>query len=141
MSITLHHGGRRGFTLIEVLVAMALLGIGLGALFELFSGGLRSARISEEYTKATWYGKARMEEILSGKDFSEGTTEGTFESGYAWTSEVKRATPASSGQKEGDDSDLPVDLFQISVRVTWTSGTRERSLELESFRAFEKKEE
>ncbi len=40
---------KNGFTLIEVLVAIAILGIGLGVILELFSGGLRSARIAEEY--------------------------------------------------------------------------------------------
>ncbi len=35
-----------GFTLIEVVIALALLGIGLTVILELFSGGLRLARTS-----------------------------------------------------------------------------------------------
>jgi prepilin-type N-terminal cleavage/methylation domain-containing protein len=42
----------QGFTLLEIVVAMAILGIGLVVIIELFSGGLRLARVSEEYTKA-----------------------------------------------------------------------------------------
>ncbi|NWG02305.1 MAG: prepilin-type N-terminal cleavage/methylation domain-containing protein, partial [Syntrophaceae bacterium] len=48
----------KGFTLIEVLLAVLILGIGLTLIIELFSGGLRLARTSEEYTRAVNY--ARM---------------------------------------------------------------------------------
>ena len=131
--------GRGGFTLVEVLIALAILGIGLCVILELFSGGLRSVKISEEYVKATWYGKGKMEEALSAKEFIEGVTEGSFDSQYAWTLDVRRTNP-SVGQASEEDS-LPVDLYQILLKVTWPSGTGQRSLDLESLRAFEKKEE
>ncbi len=130
---------KKGFTLIEVLVAIAILGIGFGVIFELFSGGLRSAKLSEDYLKATWYGKAKMEEVLSQKDFSEGSTEGTFDTQFSWKVDVTKVTP-SLGQKEGEESDLPVDLYQVVLKVSWPSGKGERSLDMESLRAFEIKE-
>src|SRR5512143_4149682 len=131
---------RDGFTLMEVLVAMAILGIGLAILLELFSGGLRSARVSEEYTRALWYGKAKMEEILTAKDLSEGVTEDTFDSQFSWKSEVTKANPRL-GQDENPNIKLPVDLYKIVVKVIWRSGLGERSLELESLRAFKSAEE
>jgi len=131
--------GRGGFTLIEVLIALAILGIGLSVIVELFAGGLRSVKISEEYVKATWYGKGKMEEVLSAKDFVEGATEGSFDSPYSWTLDVKKMSP-SVGQGKEDEA-LPVDLYQIVLKVTWPSGKGQRTLELESLRAYEKKEE
>jgi general secretion pathway protein I len=146
--LSLHHRAcamrRGGFTLIEVLIALAILGIGLCVILELFSGGLRSAKISEEYVKATWYGKGKMEEVLSTKDFVEGATEGSFDSQYSWKLDVKRTSPAVgqvTGSQDNSNENLPVDLYQVSLKVTWPSGTGERTLELESLRAFEKKEE
>jgi general secretion pathway protein I len=127
--------GNIGFTLMEVVVSMAILGIALTLILELFSGGLRSAKISEEYTKATWYGKAKMEEILTVQDLSEGVTEGSFDSQYAWRSEVKKANPKLSVEEDGQTS-LPIDLYQIIVRVTWPSGSGQRSYEVESLRVF-----
>ena len=126
---------RDGFTLMEVLVAMAILGIGLAILLELFSGGLRSARVSEEYTRALWYGKAKMEEMLTAKDLSEGVTEDTFDSHFSWKSEVTKANP-SVGQEGSVNATLPVDLYKVTVMVTWQSGQGQRSLEMESLRAF-----
>jgi general secretion pathway protein I len=127
--------GNVGFTLMEVVVSMAILGIALTIILELFSGGLRSAKISEEYTKATWYGKAKMEEMLTVQDLSEGVTEGSFDSQYAWRSEVKKSNPKLSLEEDGQTS-LPIDLYQIIVRVTWPSGAGQRSYEVESLRVF-----
>jgi len=125
---------KRGFTLIEVLVAISILGIGLTVILQLFSGGLKSAKISEEYTKALWYGKSKMEEMIATKDFSEGEKEGTIDNYYSWKSEVKMANP-TLGLKE-EEAKFPVDLYRIVVKITWTSGAGQRTLEIESLRLF-----
>ena len=116
-------------------MAVAILGIGLGILLQHFSGGLRSAHISEEYTKAMWYGRTKMEEVLTAKDLSEGVTEDAFDSRFSWKSEVTKANP-SLGQEENVEARLPVDLYKIRVNVTWRSGRGQRSLEMELLRAF-----
>ena len=119
----------------EVLVSVAILGIGLGVILELFSGGLRSARISEEYTQAIWYGRAKMEDLLTAKELTEGVAEDAFDSKYSWSSEVKKANPPL-GLGEGESITLPIDLYRIVVKVVWPSGRGQRSLEMESLRAF-----
>ena len=129
-----------GFTLMEVLVSMAILGISLTLMLELFSGGLRSAKISEEYTKAIWYGKAKMEEMLTIQDLSEGVTEGSFDSVYAWRSEVTKSNPRLSVEEDAQTI-LPIDLYQIVVRVTWPSGSGQRSYEVESLRVFKSEDD
>lgn len=118
----------------EVLVAVAILGIGLGILLELFSGGLRSGKVSEEYTRAMWYGKTKMEEVLAAKNLSEGVTEDSFDSQFSWKSEVTKADP-NLGQGENVGSALPIDLYRIVLKVSWRSGSGERSVDLESLRA------
>lgn len=135
--------GPDGFTLLEVLVAMAILGVGLCVVLELFSGGLRSAKISEEYVRATWYGKGKMEEVLSSKDLTEGITEGAFDPEFSWTLEVKKANPSvPTIEPAGEEAEsLPVDLYQVVLKVSWPSGARQRTLELESLRAYKKEEE
>ena len=119
---------------------MAILGIGLGILLELFGGGLRSAKISEEVTRAQWYGKAKMEEILTAKDLAEGVTEDAFDSQFSWKSEVSKANPPV-GQDENLGPKLPVDLYKIGLRVSWRSGLSERSLEFETLRSYKPSEE
>jgi prepilin-type N-terminal cleavage/methylation domain-containing protein len=91
----LNHSERRffsttGFTLIEVVVAMAILGIGMTVILELFSGSLRLLRTSGEYTKAVNYARIKMEEITVKPTMNEGIEEGEFDGAYRWQVDVKR---------------------------------------------------
>jgi general secretion pathway protein I len=132
-------GSTQGFTLIEIVVALAILAIGLTVIMELFAGGQRSARVSEDYTKATWHGQTKMEEMLMIRELTEGVTEGTFDSQFSWKSEVKKVTPFL-GQDEKTQTSLPVDLYQIIVTVSWPWGVGKKSLALESLRSYKSEE-
>jgi general secretion pathway protein I len=124
-----------GFTLIETVVALAILGIGLTVIIELFSGGLRLGRTSEEYTRAMGYARVKMEEITSKRNIQEGTDMGDFDKTFRWQVEVKKIDllPAV---KNLDLKDVkpPVDLFLVKVNILWTSGSKERSASLEMYK-------
>lgn len=121
-----------GFTLIETVVALAILGIGLTVIIELFSGGLRLGRTSEEYTRAMGYGRMKMEEIISKRNIKEGTDEGDFDKTFRWQVDVKKIDLLPVGK----DLDLkpPVDLFLVKVNILWKSGSKERSASLETYK-------
>jgi len=53
-----------GFTLLEIMVAMAILGIGLVVVIQLFSANLRSGKLSREYTMAVLAAKSCMDELI-----------------------------------------------------------------------------
>jgi len=56
---------KKGFTLLEVIVAVAILGIGLGVAMQIFSGGLKNIhRISQAHA-AMSHAENVMNEILS----------------------------------------------------------------------------
>lgn len=121
-----------GFTLIEVVVAMAILSIGLTVIIELFSGGLRLARTSVEYTKAVNYARLKMEEIGIKQTLQEGTDEGEFDDTYRWQIETKRVDLVPG--EHGPDFKPPAELFQVKVNVLWKSGFKERSAGIESYK-------
>lgn len=54
---------QRGFTLLEVLVALAVMGIGLLVLLGLVSGTLRLERAAHDYTRALAVAQARLDEL------------------------------------------------------------------------------
>lgn len=124
---------KRGFTLIEVVVALSILGVGLMVIIELFAGGLRLGRASQEYTKATQYARTKMEELALKPSAIEGIEEGEFDETYRWKVETKRVD-LFPFEKETDFKP-PVDLLQIRVDVIWKSGLKERSMSVESFRS------
>lgn len=133
------HGVRKqGFTLIEVVIALAILGVALTVIIELFSGGLRLGRASVEYTKAVNFARMKMEEIAIKPNIQEGTDEGEFDPTYRWQVEIKKMD-LLSGQKDRD-LNPPVELFQVKVNVLWKSGSKERSAIFETYRT-EKREE
>ena len=128
-----------GFTLIEVVVAMAILGVALTVIIELFSGGLRLARTSAEYTKAINYARIKMEEIAIKQTMEEGTQEGEFDHTFRWQVETKKVDVLPI--EKGIDFKPPTELFQVKVNVLWKSGSRERSTHLETYRTIKLEDE
>jgi general secretion pathway protein I len=124
--------GRRGFTLIEVVVAMAILGIGLVVIIELFGGGLRLGRASQEYTKAAGYARMKMEEINLASALEEGIQEGEFDGQFRWQVEVKKVDLLPADKETSYRP--PVDLYWVRIDVLWRSGSKERAAALESYR-------
>lgn len=78
------HIQQEGFTLLEVIVAIAILSIGIAMVMQLFAGGLRTGRISKEYTNAVIHAKAIMEE----KIFNPAQESGEFPDGLTWQAEI-----------------------------------------------------
>ncbi len=131
-----HH---KGFTLIEVVVALAILGVGLTVIIELFSGGLRLARASMEYTKAVNYARIKMEEIAVKPIVEEGTQEGESDDKiFRWQVGVKKVDLLSVDKSI--DYKPPIELFQVKINVSWKSGAKERSTSVESLKAIKPEE-
>jgi len=125
-------GKKSGFTLIEVIISIALLGMGLMLIIELFSGGLRLGRISQEYTRATQYARAKMEELSLKPPKGEGVEEGVFDSTYHWKIETKKIELLPVAKET--DFKPPSDLVHIKLEVFWKSGLKDKSIQIESYR-------
>lgn len=123
---------RKGFTLIEVVVGLAILGVGLMVIIELFAGGLRLGRVSEEYTKAVNYSRMKLEELALKPPAEEGVEEGEFNETYRWKIETKRIDLLPF--ERDTDFKPPVEFFHVKIDVIWKSGLKERSVGLESYR-------
>ncbi|MBF0274353.1 MAG: prepilin-type N-terminal cleavage/methylation domain-containing protein [Nitrospinae bacterium] len=70
---------QKGFTLLEVMVAVAIMAIALVTIIELFSGGLKVAATSFDYTKVTVLAQQKMNEILAEKEIALNGEMGDFE--------------------------------------------------------------
>lgn len=123
---------RKGFTLIEVVIALSIMGIGLMVIIELFSGGLRLGRFSEEHTRALRYASVMLEEMSIRKTLEEGEEEGQFDPDFRWKVGVRKMDILPV-EKEADFK-RPADLYHIRIDVMWNSGTKQRATSLESYR-------
>ena len=122
-----------GFTLIEVLVAISVLAICLVVILQLFSGGLKSGKLSDEYTRGVFHAREKMEEILLSDNLEEGITEGEFEDGSRWKADIVRME-----QREEEVSRLPFDAFTIAVEISWGPEGHEKHLTIDTMKVAEK---
>jgi prepilin-type N-terminal cleavage/methylation domain-containing protein len=120
----------RGFTLIEVLVAITILGLGIVTLLQIFSLGLRLGARSAARTAASADAAAVMDELLAQKKLSDGTNGGARANGVRWKSQVQtlRDSPSTLGLANAWE------LREIAVEVLPTEGGRDRPTELKTFR-------
>ncbi len=118
---------QRGFTLLEVLVAVAVLGIAIAVILQLFSAGLRAISASGNYIEASAKAEAKMREVLDDDALTERSLSETTNDGYRFDISVTRAL----GNKT---ENLPVILLDISLTVHWTKGTKERALNLRTMK-------
>lgn len=77
-----------GFTLLEVLVAFVLLATVGTALFQLYQGGLRNLRSSEEQTHAALLARSRLSELRAVYQLTPGLYEGNPDDPYRWRIEL-----------------------------------------------------
>jgi general secretion pathway protein I len=117
-----------GFTLLEVIVALAILSVAFALAMELLAAGVRSAKASEDYTQAVLLARQKMAEVVVTPNLEGSAGGGDFDRGFHWYSEVQ---PLS---QEEEERDLPARLYQVRVRVTWPSRGAEKSLDLYTFR-------
>jgi prepilin-type N-terminal cleavage/methylation domain-containing protein len=128
----LHRGDSRGFTLLEVLVALSVLAIALVVVMQVFSANLRNLSVSEQQVYAVSRAETIMRDIQDDESFPDVPSGGTTDDGYRYSVSVVKVLEERSRP-------VPADLLSVSVTVAWTEGRRERSLLLQSYRLIERK--
>ena len=116
--------GQTGFTLLEALVAFAVLALSLGVIAQIFGQGARAAASGRDYALAGRVAESRLSEAMVHAD----TTAQGREGPYQWQLDYSPHPPPAHATE-----DWP--LEQLRVRVHWQDGTgAERSLELHGLR-------
>jgi type II secretion system protein I len=120
----------RGFTLIEVLVAAAILGITASALFGLFSKSLFNIGRVEDLHRYELAAQNMMDRVLLLPTLpSHGDTSGALDdSGARWTVTVYPWAPANLESKP------PEGILRVAVNVTWPGRSTPRRIEIEALK-------
>lgn len=121
--------GQRGFSLLEVLVAFAILSISLGVLLQVFATGLRNAGMADDYTQATLYAESILAAIGRETPLSEGERSGPVNDRFSWRSTV---SAFSDGMPDPEKTRLRA--YKVSVEVFWPGLLQPRSVLLETLR-------
>ena len=126
--------GSRGFTLLEILVAVTLLAVVFSSLFRLFGVSLRSIENSEKHARAAVLGEQLLTELLIDEAaFPIEPADGRFEDNPDYSYSLVAALfekPIGRIEKSVLENELPVATYEINLTVKWDEGARKKSLKL-----------
>jgi general secretion pathway protein I len=128
---------RRGFTLLEVMVALAILGIGIVSVLELFAGSARLGVKASRYTLAAIYAQNVMNHLFAQPSLNDGEEGGELPGGYAWRARVQEIHPDDDHARLQPNRQNQTDQFhlkEIEVSVRWVEGRGEQNLVVRSLR-------
>jgi prepilin-type N-terminal cleavage/methylation domain-containing protein len=126
----------KGFTLLEVIVALIIAGLAAGALFEAVGTGLRATQTASMYDQAIVRAKSRLAAAAHGTKLTPGDWRGDDGGGFQWRLRVAPVAAASvrpvglSGPRAAVS--IPVVLYGVSVWIGWNDGGTERQVRLET---------
>ena len=124
-----------GFTLLEVVVAMTIVGIGVVTLLEIFSTGLRLGSRSSATTEAMTYGRQAMDEILLRRKIEEGALQGALNERARWKLGIEPVREPSDTLSLSSAWELK----EITLDMRVTDAGRDRPVELRTYRLVRKK--
>lgn len=127
-----HHDSQRGFTLIEIAIAMAVLGLCVVSALQVFGGSMRLARNASRLSEAVVHAKALMDYKYALPRPPLGLTEGTVGNGFRWKREIRKA-----GAQDGIrayESDVGLRVFLVTVE--WDEPNGVKAYTIGTFRVF-----
>ncbi|MCC6860892.1 MAG: prepilin-type N-terminal cleavage/methylation domain-containing protein [Bryobacterales bacterium] len=126
---------RRGFTLLEILVASTIMGLAVVGMLSGISGSLRNASRLTGYDRVVLVARARMDALLVDLTLPRfSVLQGEFEPvllGGAKGGWRARVTPFETPPA---GASRPQALERIELEVWWMSGEERRTFTLEGFR-------
>jgi prepilin-type N-terminal cleavage/methylation domain-containing protein len=125
----------KGFTLLEVVVAMTIVGLGVVTLLEIFSLGLRLGARSAVRTEVITDGRHVMDNFLARGVVQEGTERGTLDPQSRWVLQVQGRTNVSTELSLSNDWELK----EVTLDLVVSDAGRERHVELNTLRLVRKK--
>lgn len=126
-----------GFTLLEIAVALAICGVGMVALMQIFGGSLRLEGRASRQTRAVMVARVGMDELLlrTPERLRDGCEDRpTSAEGFRMRQCVRHAEERDGVEKPENDLQISQTLRYLEVEVGWQDGNGEKTYTLKSMR-------
>ncbi|SFS13507.1 general secretion pathway protein I [Dyella sp. OK004] len=122
----------RGFSLLEVIAAILLLAIAVGALMRVASASLNLADKLGQTTRADMLAQGKLDALGIAEPLTLGEREGVFDRDFRWHLRV--------APWQGDDlpPDSTLTLYRVELYVLWGDARRPRELKYVTLRTVKK---
>ena len=128
---------QQGFSLLEILIAFSILALSLGILLKIFSAGVNTAVVAEDYTAAVQIAESLMAKTGVETPLQANQASGLENEKYHWLVEV---SPFEFNPENVDPTALTAVLFKVKVTVTWgDDNVNDRQIELTTLKLISKK--
>jgi prepilin-type N-terminal cleavage/methylation domain-containing protein len=110
----------KGFTLLEVLVALTVLAVGAALTLSLISGSLGNIRKVQLRMRTVEHAEAMMELALLDESIQKPTTRtGDFEDGVRWSLRVEDYVPPDLPESQARDrvQNMPIKLLRFTLEM------------------------
>jgi len=125
---------QRGYSLIEVIVAFALLALALTLLLGTLSGAARQVRWSGDAGRAAMHAQSLLDQVGVGEPLVASRRDGEFDDGrYRWDLAITPWTDPALPPVAAIDPLAPR-LFDVALSVQWGDGRGGEQLQLRTLR-------
>lgn len=122
-----------GFTLLEVVVALAIAGLALVGLFEAGSGGLFAVDTAARAEEAVERARSHLAAIGRNAAMTQGESQGDDGGGFHWKICVQ---PLASRTMPSPDAAaaMAIALYAVEVDITWEEKGKQQAVVLKTLR-------
>jgi general secretion pathway protein I len=117
----------KGFSLIEVLVAVTILALSTGSLLGIFSAATRNVNVAMQTQQALAVAENQLAVLDGIGNYQPRTEDGVYGDRYRWTIQIEAVV-------NNDRVVTNIKPIRVSVEVDWQDGPHERSLALHTTR-------
>ena len=115
------HQSNKGFSLLEVIVALAVLAIGIAGVLRVFSSSIAAVKAADSYSTAAMLANRVATELDQESSLESGTQSGSFDdhSDYSWEANIGSS----------DDNDM----IRILIVVRWGETSNKKSFSMVTY--------
>ncbi|WP_395790358.1 prepilin-type N-terminal cleavage/methylation domain-containing protein [Aquimonas sp.] len=126
---------QRGFTLIEVVLALAIFAVAIGLCMQIATSALKQTRVAAEQTHAALLAQSLLDTSGVGERLQPGRTSGRLDGDYRWELDVSPYEADLQTDSPLTPGMLAVQLYRLELTLSWAVGSKRRDMKFSTLRA------